>query len=80
MILMDKKIYTETYFQTFESLKKILDVEEEFIIQISKTASFRNNIVHNYEDEKTQVNLKKNVEPILYLYKKYVQIIKKYIK
>lgn len=75
IILKENKIYIETYFESFSALKKVFNTDEDFINQIAKTASFRNNIVHNYDSEKTQINLEKNIEPIIYLYSKYIELI-----
>ena len=79
-ILKENDLFAENYFQTFEKLKQIYQIEEDFLTQIAKTTSFRNNIVHNYENERTQENLIENIEPIIFLYKEYVKLIKKNLK
>lgn len=79
-ILKENDLFAENYFQTFEKLKQIYQIKEDFLTQIAKTTSFRNNIVHNYENERTQENLIENIEPIIFLYKEYVKLIKKNLK
>lgn len=79
IILKENDLFAENYFQSFNLLKEIIKVDKDFLEEISKTTSFRNNIVHNYENFKTQKNLEENIEPIIFLYKKYIQIIEKEI-
>ncbi len=75
IILKKNNDYGKNYFETFIKLKNYLNIEEDFINEIAKTSSFRNNIVHNYDNYKTQDNLDKNIEAIIYLYKKYIKLI-----
>ncbi len=79
IILKENKLYAENYYQSFNLLKKILNLDEDFIEEIAKTTSFRNNIVHNYNDIITQKNIENNIEPIIYLYKQYYLIVKKIV-
>lgn len=80
IILEHNKDYANNYYQTFSKLKNHYKIDEEFLEEIAKTTSFRNNIVHNYEDKKTQENLENNIEPIIIIYQKYINIIKKELK
>lgn len=79
LVLEKKKDYAPSYYESFSKLSKYYEIEEDFIKKIAKTSAFRNKIVHTYS-EMEDLDIISNVEPILYLYEKYIKLINKILK
>ncbi len=78
-LLNKKRKYSYTYKDTFLNLLKYYNLDNELFNELAETAKFRNEIVHEYSNFRTQSNISKNIERFIYLYSKYVLEIKKII-
>ncbi len=72
LLLNEKDKYSYTYKETFLDLLKFYNLDKKLFEKLSRTAKFRNEIVHNYSQIKTQKKVEENIEEILLLYSKYV--------
>ena len=78
ILVETKEIPPRDYYTSFTELTKLHVLPHEFGLSLAETAGLRNRIVREYEEIKDEI-VYGNIEKVLNLYQKYIELILKYL-
>ena len=78
LISQDKR--TSTYFESFKKIGEVFNLDKGLFIQLAKTTSLRNKVVHEYEKVDDQARLENEIPHLIEKYDSYIRVIRELVK